>query len=187
MVFNVIPSKEECIKILEKYKTPPQVIQHCLLVTEIAENFCDQISEVKKEIVIAGSMLHDIGRSITHSISHAVKGVQILEGENLDPRVLAIIKNHIGTGITKDEAVKLGLPAEEYIPLTIKEIIVSYSDNLVTGNRKCSFEEKLQDFENKFGQKSHVVKGFLKQRRIIENSILKSGKRKDNSLEKKSK
>ena len=81
MVFDVIPSKEECIKILEKYKTPPQVMQHCLVVTRIAEDFCDQISNLNRGLVIAGAMLHDIGRSITHSISHAVKGVQILERE----------------------------------------------------------------------------------------------------------
>lgn len=187
MVFDVVPSKEECIKILEKYKTPTQVIQHCILVTQIAENFCDQILEAKRDIVIAGSMLHDIGRSLTHSISHAIKGVEILEEENLDPQILAIVKNHIGTGITKEEAVKLGLPAEEYIPLTIEEIIVSYSDNLAAGNQKCSFEEKLQDFKNKFGLESHVVKGFLKQKEIIENSILKSAKKQDKSIEKKSK
>lgn len=174
MVFNVIPSKEECIKILEKYKTPTQVIQHCLVVTRIAENFCDQISDVKRDLVTAGSMLHDIGRSITHSISHAVKGVQILKRENLDPRILAIVKNHIGTGINKEEALKLGLPSEDYIPLTKEEIIVSYSDNLVAGDRKCSFEEKLQEFKEKFGQESHVVKGFLEQKKFIDQSILKS-------------
>ncbi len=174
MVFNVIPSKEECIEILEKYKTPTQVIQHCLLVTKIAENFCDQISEVKRDLIIAGSMLHDIGRSITHSISHAVKGVQILEGENIDPRILAIVKNHIGTGISKEEAIKLGLPADDYVPLTKEEIIVSYSDNLAAGNKMCSFEEKLQEFKDKFGEESHVVKGFLKQKVFIEQNILKS-------------
>ena len=177
MVFNAIPSKEECIKILEKYKTPTQVIEHCLLVTKIAENFCNKISEAKRDIVIAGAMLHDIGRSVTHSISHAVKGVQILEGEKLHPQILAIVKNHIGTGITKEEAIKLGLPAEDYIPRTIEEIIVSYSDNLATGSRKCSFEEKLQEFENKFGHQSHVVKGFFKQKEIIEDSVLKARKK----------
>ena len=176
MVFSAIPSKNECIKILEKYKTPPQVVQHCIFVTKIAEGFCDKISEANKDLVIAGSMLHDIGRSITHSILHAVKGVQILKKENLDLRILAIVKKHIGTGITEEEAVKLDLPPEDYIPHSIEEIIVSYSDNLAAGNRKCSFEEKLQEFKEKFGQESHVVNGFLKQKKVIDQSILNSKK-----------
>ena len=87
-----IPSKEQCIKILEKYNTPTNVIQHCLLVTEISENFCFKIKQINNKLVIAGAMLHDIGRSVDHSILHAIKGVKILAQENLDQRILLIVK-----------------------------------------------------------------------------------------------
>ncbi len=167
-----IPSKEQCIKILEKYNTPTNIIQHCLLVTEISENFCFKIKQINNKLVIAGAMLHDIGRSVDHSILHAIKGVKILAQENLDQRILSIVKRHIGTGINKEEAVKLGLPNEDYIPITREEVLVSYSDNLAYGSKRCSFEEVLEQFISKFGENSQVVEGFYKQRKIVEEMLM---------------
>jgi uncharacterized protein (TIGR00295 family) len=169
MVPNKIPSKEECLIILKKYNTPLEVIQHCLTVTQIVEEFIFEISEINKELVIAGAMLHDIGRSANHTIFHAVKGVELLKEENLDPRILSIVRNHIGTGIEKEEAVKLGLPPENYIPQTNEEILVSYSDNLAFGKKKRSFDEALKEFIAKFGVDSNIVKRFYEHKEVIEN------------------
>jgi uncharacterized protein (TIGR00295 family) len=171
MTISNIPTKEQCLEILKKYETPTQVIQHCLCVTKIAEDFCEKITDIDYRLVVAGSMLHDIGRSVDHSIFHAVKGVEILEREMIDSRILSIVLKHIGTGITGEEAKKLGLPSDDYIPRTAEELIVSYSDNLACGRRKCSFEETLEDFIRKFGQESHVVKRFYRQRELIEKMI----------------
>lgn len=163
-----IPSKEECLDLLKIYNTPANVIKHCLLVTEISEEFCNKIDTIDRDLVIAGAMLHDIGRSVDHSLKHAVEGVKILEKEKLDPKLISIVRNHIGAGIPKDEAVKLGLPAEDFIPSTREEIIVSYVDKLVCGSRRCSFEEALDQFIRKFGKDSNVVTRFLKHKEIIE-------------------
>ncbi len=166
-----IPSKEKCEKLLQKYNTPPNVIKHCLLVTEISNEFCDKIKQIDKNLVIAGAMLHDIGRSVDHSIRHAINGAKILKEEKLDPRIISIVKRHIGTGITKDEAIKLGLPIEDYIPSSKEEILVSYCDNLTCGDKRCSFDETLKQFIMKFGEDSHVVKGFHKQKETVEKML----------------
>ncbi|MHA1260387.1 MAG: HDIG domain-containing metalloprotein [Candidatus Heimdallarchaeaceae archaeon] len=137
---RAIPSKDECLNILKKYKTPKSVIKHCTLVAEIALEISSKIDNIDKELVVAGAMLHDIGRSID-----------------------------IGVGITKNEAKKLGLPVRNYIPTTPEEIIVSYADNLACGSRKCSFAESLNSFIRKFGDESEVVKGFYRQKEFIEN------------------
>lgn len=171
MTDTYIPSKDQCLEILKKHNTPLQVIQHCLCVTKIAEEFCQRISDIDIQLIIAGSMLHDIGRSVNHSIFHAVKGAAILEYEGVDPRVLSIVLKHIGTGITEEEANELGLPSQNYLPQTAEELIVSYSDNLACGMRKCTFKETLESFIKKFGSESHVVKGFYKQRELIEKMI----------------
>lgn len=174
MKTHKIPSQEKCLAILRKYNTQPQVIKHCFIVTEIAKRLCAQIEDINIKLVIAASMLHDIGRSKDHSIFHAIEGVKILEKENLDQRLISIVKKHIGTGITKTEAAKLGLPQDDYIPKTAEEVIVSYSDNLTCGSKECSFDEVLNDFINKFGEDSHVVKGFFKQKEFIEKIIKKN-------------
>lgn len=174
MVNTSVPTKNQCMKILRKYNTPNSVIQHCLTVTEIVEDFCSKIPSINKDIAIAGAMLHDIGRSVDHSIFHAVNGVRILENENIDYRIISIVKNHIGTGITKEEAVKLGLPVQNYIPKTIEEEIVSYADNLTDGGIKRSFEEILDYFIQKFGKESHVVKGLYRQKELINKLMLEN-------------
>jgi len=166
-----IPAKEECVEILKKHNTPSEIIQHCLLVTRITEEFCSKIKDLNIDVVIAGAMLHDIGRSADHSIAHAINGVRILQKENIDPRIISIVKNHIGTGIAKEEAEKLGLPSEDYFPLNAEEIIVSYSDNLACGTQRSTFEKTLQDFTRKFGGDSHVVKGLYRQKRTINKMI----------------
>ena len=171
MEHHAIPSKNQCLNILKKYNTPRDVIQHCLTVTEIVEEFCQEIPQINKELVIAGAMLHDIGRSVDHSIFHAVYGVKILENENIDPRILSIVKNHIGAGITSEESKKLGLPSGEYIPQTLEEEIVSYSDNLTVGRNRRSFDETLNHFIEKFGEDSEVVKGFFRQKKLIDNLL----------------
>ena len=176
MADGFIPSKDECFEILKKHNTPEKVIQHCLTVNKIAEEFCSKILDLDKQLIIAGSMLHDIGRAVDHSIFHAVRGVEILREERIDKRILSIVQKHIGTGITEEEARILGLPLGDYIPRTAEEIVVSYSDNLVCGDRRCSFEETLNDFISKFGPESHVVKGFHKQKELVEKMILQGRK-----------
>ena len=171
----VIPSKNQCLNILKKYNTPRDVIQHCLTVAGIVEEFCQEIPQIHRELVIAGAMLHDIGRSVDYSIFHAVNGIKILENESIDPRIISIVKNHIGTGITSEEAKILGLPSEEYIPQTLEEELVSYSDNLTVGRKKRSFDETLNHFIEKFGEDSHVVRGFFRQKKLIDN-LLKTNK-----------
>jgi len=164
-----IPSEEECLSLLKKYKTPSNVIRHCEVVTRIAKRIALQLKGVNLELVIAGAMLHDIGRSVTHSIFHAIEGVKILKRENISERIINIVKNHIGTGIPKKEAKKLDLPEDDYIPKTIEEEIVSFADNLSKGEKEISFEEAKELFVKKFGHNSYVVRGFERQKNRIDS------------------
>ena len=92
------------IEILKKEKTPHNVIDHsiavCKKACEIAENF----PEADLDIIQKGALLHDIGRSRTHGITHAVEGVKIAREYGYGDDVLNVIERHIGAGITKKEA-----------------------------------------------------------------------------------
>jgi uncharacterized protein len=55
--------------------------------------------------------------------------------------VVSIIKRHVGGGITRSEAEKLGWPGNDvYVPLTLEEKIVSYADKLVGGISRVPIE-----------------------------------------------
>ncbi len=101
---------------------------------------------------------------------HGIEGVKILQKENIDPRIVQIVKTHIGTGLTVDEAKKFGLPLDDYFPKTIIEIIVSHADKLVNGAEIVSFNEACEKLVRKFGEDTLIVKNFHKQKQLIENT-----------------
>ena len=77
------------------------------MAVEMAEICRERGFKVDIELVEAGALLHDIGRSKTHSVHHAIVGAEIAESLHLPESVIAIIKRHVGGGITAQEARKL--------------------------------------------------------------------------------
>ena len=125
---------------LEKEHTPENVIDHCKAVYKKAMKIAANFNDVDEDLIRKGALLHDIGRSRTHGITHAVEGVKIAERYGYDEDVLNIIERHIGAGITESEAEKLGLPKKSYVPQTLEEKIVAHADNLVSGSREVDID-----------------------------------------------
>ncbi len=93
-----------------------------------------------------GSLLHDIGRSKTHSVNHVIAGVEIAKSLGLPDSVVSIIERHAGSGISRDEAQKLGWPVKGYVPRTLEERVVTYADKLIEGLRMVPIERVLEKF-----------------------------------------
>ena len=134
-----VPDEETCIRVLSAVGCSNLVIAHC---REVHRMGMDMVQTSRKEhpelkldidlaLLEAGLLLHDIGRSRTHSIRHAVIGSSLVLRLGLDERIARMVRNHLGAGIPKEEAVDLGLPPEDLMPLTLMEKIVSHADNLV--------------------------------------------------------
>ena len=146
-----------CIELLRKTGCNDDVIEHSIAVAELALEIWDrEFREIAdRDLIEAGALLHDIGRSQTHGIDHAVAGSMIAKGLGLDPRLVLIIERHIGAGITRDEAKELGLPPKAYIPETIEEKIVAHADNLVDDTTRITFDERIQRVGERLTE-SHV-------------------------------
>jgi uncharacterized protein len=114
------------------------------LAVEIAEACKEKGYDVDLELVEVGALFHDIGRSKTHSVHHAVIGAEIAKSLGLPEAVISIIKRHVGGGITTREAKKLGWPRDTYVPLTLEEKIVSYADKLIEGSRRVPIEKTIE-------------------------------------------
>ncbi len=142
--------EEDAIALLIKYGCSSEVIEHCKAVAGYAKKIANDIESCaeKKGIqisididaVFSGGLLHDIGRSKTHGIEHAVAGAAIAIDEGLNDRLVNIIERHIGAGIPKEEAKALGLPEKDYLPVTLEEKIVAHADNLVLGRRVVTLD-----------------------------------------------
>lgn len=138
-----IPSPEECIRLLKKNGCSDRVIKHCKAVRDIAVKIAEK-TNADIELVEAAALLHDIGRSKTHGISHGVEGVKIAKKIGLPNNIIRIIERHLGAGIPKAEAKKLGLPVKDYIPITLEEKIVCHADNLIDNCRRQNIEKAVE-------------------------------------------
>ncbi|MBS7632575.1 TIGR00295 family protein [Candidatus Bathyarchaeota archaeon] len=146
-----LPTREEALELLRKSGCQKNVVKHCKAVAELAMEIafaCKQKGlSVDLELVEIGAILHDIGRSKTHSVHHAVTGAEIARSLGLPESVVSIIKRHVGGGITSEEAQELGWPKDIYIPQALEEKIVCYADKLIEGSRRVSIERTLENFE----------------------------------------
>lgn len=132
---STIPSDSRCIEYLEKAGCKRRVIIHCCTVNAVAQEIVSRIPGADVELVTAGALLHDIGRSVDHSIMHAYIGSQIAEAYGLPKGLVDIIRKHTGAGLDAEDVEEMGLPPADYMPRTIEEKIVAHADNMVSDNR----------------------------------------------------
>lgn len=158
-------SPERAVQILREEGCSSEVIRHTLAVTEksveVAQKISDNGHEVDLELVEVGSLLHDVGRSRTHGISHGVKGGQILRERGLD-ELVGFAENHLGAGITSGEAEGLDIPTKDYLPSSLEEKIVTYSDNLLKSYEVVSYQEALNELEEELGPEHPGAQRFKK-------------------------
>lgn len=147
---KALPSEVTALKLLEEAGCSKKVIQHSKMVAalagKIAEGCKSRGIEVDIGLVRIGALLHDIGRAKTHDVDHAIIGAKIAKDYGLNQSIISIIENHVGTGITEEEAVRLGFPKKSYIPTTIEERIVAYSDKMVVGFNIVPFNVAMNRF-----------------------------------------
>jgi uncharacterized protein (TIGR00295 family) len=151
---NSLPSPDECLQYLQLYGCSQAVINHCLAVRNLAVEI-GRYANANIALVEVGALLHDIGRGKTHGIRHAVTGAEIARELHLPTEIVNIIERHLGAGIPREEAIALGLPEKDYLPVTLEEKIVTHADNLIENNEKVPISFEIQKAENK-QQHSHA-------------------------------
>lgn len=168
----------------------PHVINHIEMVTkkalEIGRKLKEKGFDIDLELLEIGGYLHDVGRSVTHGVGHAVESAMIIKGLGFSDPVIRLVETHIGAGITAEEAERLGLPKKDYVPETLEEKILAYADKFleselifktVNGEQiverrdieSDSIEPTLKRFRKKFGVNSPVVLRLEKLRDEMEN------------------
>lgn len=138
------PDREAALKLLKETGADEAVMAHCKAVSELAVKIAGKCKEpVDMNLVEIGGLLHDIGRSVTHGITHAVEGAKIAKKIALPDEIINIIERHIGAGLTEEDAVRLGLPKKSYLPVTLEEKIIAHADNLLSGSKRIPVSQTI--------------------------------------------
>ena len=140
MINNKIPSKEECLDILRKNKTPSNVIAHSKAVCEFAESLADKLikkgHKVNKKLLIAAALLHDIERE---KDNHVVEGANLIKGMGFI-EVSKVARKH-GLYQLEDKNIQ---------PKTIEEKILFYADKRVKENKVVSLKDRVEDLKRRY-------------------------------------
>ena len=158
------------IELLKKENTPENVIDHCKAVCRKAMEIAANFDNADKDLIRKGALLHDIGRSKTHGIEHAIEGVKIAKKYGYSQDVLNIIERHIGAGITAEEAEKLGLPKKSYIPQTLEEKIVAHADNLISGSKEVDIDFVIKKWKRRIEDSEDNIERLIE----LDNELIKA-------------
>ena len=157
------------IELLKKENTPENVIEHSKAVCAKAMKIASNFDNADYDLIQKGALLHDIGRSRTHGITHAIEGVEIARGYGYGEDVLNIIERHIGAGITESEAKDLGLGEKSYVPQTLEEKIVAHADNLVSGSKEVDLDFVIEKWKRRIENPEDNIKRLIE----LDNELIK--------------
>jgi len=168
----------EGVEELKRHGCNQYIIDHSILVTKISQKIAYTLKrsgvKVNEIEVIKGAILHDIGRSKEHSVRHGFLGGEILRKEGYDETVADIVEKHVGGGISKQEAIKFGMPEKDFIPSSIEEKIVCIADKYVEDNQIKPLSVTLEKFESILGKGNETNFRILQFKEEIEKLMKKS-------------
>ena len=139
-----IPSVKECLDLMEQYHMLPNIKDHSIVVARVAEIITSNLiaagHELSVDRVIAGALLHDIGKTscLDTEDDHAVKGVEICLAHNLES-IADIVEEHV---ILRNYS-----PGNDFA----EKEIVYYADKRVNHDQVVSLEERLAYIIERYG------------------------------------
>jgi putative nucleotidyltransferase with HDIG domain len=138
-------SYDAAVGLLSLYGADAAWTRHCIAVSRVAERaggFLRGRCPLDQEHLRVGALLHDIGRSTTHDpVLHGVEGYRLLAGRG-HHREARICASHILYGLSRDEAVRFGLPDLDFFPRTLEERLIPLIDGVVEFDRPTTLERR---------------------------------------------
>jgi uncharacterized protein len=139
------------LKLLQDLNCSPYIVEHSNAVLNKAQDIAANF-KVDEDVICAGALMHDVGRQKTQGIRHGIEGGRILKENGFPSEIVRIAEVHIGAGIPQTEAVKMGLPPQDYLPLSLEEKIVSHADNLIHGKKEVNLQFVVSKWEKCMGK-----------------------------------
>jgi len=157
---EIIPDREFALDLLRRLKIPLSVRRHSEKVADKALEIADKITKtnVDKNLIEIGALLHDVGRTKTHGFRHALIGGKILRERGFSINLARICETHILGGLDKEDAKRFGLPEKDYLPKTLEEKIICLADKQMAGTREVTIKERFNRWFQKYGRSRILLK-----------------------------
>jgi len=147
-----IPSREECLKLMEQYGMLENITTHSLEVARIALLLSKELNKRGQQVDVdlggAASFLHDLAKTecLRTREDHARSGYLLLKSIGYE-RIGEIVAQHIW--ISKGDPHRVS-----------EEEIVNYADKRIQHDRIVSLRERFIDLRNRYGRGPDAI-GYL--------------------------
>jgi uncharacterized protein len=141
----MVPTRAECLKLLEDYRVPEHIVEHSRRVFELAICLCRLLNRQGEKLdadkVTAGAWLHDIAKmdGLNTGENHSSAGAHLLKKLGY-PEVAEIVRQHV----ILDDEVYQGPIGEA--------MIVHYADKRVKHIAIVSLKERFLDLKDRYGK-----------------------------------
>jgi uncharacterized protein len=174
VIFNLkrgIPSREGSLSLLRRVGLDQRVIQHSIAVSrtslEIANKMHKNGVNVDINLVEAGALLHDIGRSRAHGIAHGRVGAELLRELGYPDALARIAESHVLCGVlTYKAGDESNTKEKSRTPMTVEEKIVCYADKITLENKRTTLRERYDRWFRKYGKNSTLTRAFYRSKEI---------------------
>jgi uncharacterized protein len=154
-------SVKKAIELIKELGGSDDLVSHMVTVYGLATYLGSRLHSrgisIDLDLLGEGAILHDIGRTKTHLVTHGYVGAQLLREKGFQEEAALIVERHVGGGIGEEEAPLLGLPKKSYIPKSLEEKIVCYADKLASIDNVKSFPKVLQEYRRALGPKHPAI------------------------------
>jgi len=141
----MIPTREECLRLMDAYGMLENIVAHSLEVARVALFLSTELNKKGQKLdlglVEAASLLHDLTKTecLQTKEDHAQTGSQLLKGMGYE-RIGDVVAQHIWL-------------CKEVDPSSVsEEEIVNYADKRVMHDRIVSLEERFSDLKKRYGR-----------------------------------
>lgn len=163
----MIPTREECFRLMAEYGMLDHIIDHSTEVTRVALFLSTELNKrgqrIDLSLVEAASLLHDLTKTECFKTKedHAQTGSRVLKIMGYE-RVGEVVAEHILLSKRKDAT------------FVSEEEVVNYADKRVQHDRIVSLEERFNDLQDRYAndqRASGLLEELKKATFAIENKI----------------
>ena len=145
----MVPTREECFRLISQYGMLDHIIHHSIEVAKVALFLSTELNKKGQRIdlflVEAASLLHDLTKTecLQTREDHAQTGSKLLKEMGYE-RVSEVVAGHIQVSKEMDPSV------------VSEEEVVNYADKRVRHDRIVSLEERFNDLKDRYGENLKV-------------------------------
>ena len=140
----MIPTRKECLSLIERYEMLPHIVRHSKIVTQVAlllgRKLNDCGCDLDLNLVEAGALLHDITKtaSIETKENHAHTGAELLVSLGYSA-VADVVRQHISLDppVSSSESIS-------------EAALVNYADKRVKHEEVVGIEERFRDIKERY-------------------------------------